>query len=200
MYIEISFFGFSASRNRSCATTSVDMPSSIRPGDEDDALLQQARIDVVGALAAVGLLDHHRDEDSCRCRRDRASVQTCLVRMNRATGCHRVVRAHRRRTLRHRRHIYSEAPSRQGAHPSIWPHRAAATSPQGRAYCRPFAVRGVARQSTSAQAPIGVPPRGIRPSALLRRRPRRPCTAPRARPSCRSPSASSTRKSTTFSS
>ncbi len=31
MYIEISFFGFSASRNSSCATTSVDMPSSIGP-------------------------------------------------------------------------------------------------------------------------------------------------------------------------
>jgi hypothetical protein len=31
MYIEISFLGFSASRNRSCATTSVDMPSSTGP-------------------------------------------------------------------------------------------------------------------------------------------------------------------------
>jgi len=31
MYIEISFFGFSASRNRSCATTKVDMPSSTGP-------------------------------------------------------------------------------------------------------------------------------------------------------------------------
>ena len=31
MYIEISFFGFSASRNRSCATISVDMPSWIGP-------------------------------------------------------------------------------------------------------------------------------------------------------------------------
>jgi hypothetical protein len=31
-----------------------------RPGDEDDALLQETRIDVVGALAPVGLLDHHR--------------------------------------------------------------------------------------------------------------------------------------------
>src|SRR5580658_8364123 len=31
MYIEISFFGFSASRNRSWATTRVDMPSSIGP-------------------------------------------------------------------------------------------------------------------------------------------------------------------------
>ena len=27
--------------------------------DEDDALLEQARIDVIGSLAAVGLLDHH---------------------------------------------------------------------------------------------------------------------------------------------
>ncbi len=31
MYIEISFFGFSASRKSSCATTSVDMPSWIGP-------------------------------------------------------------------------------------------------------------------------------------------------------------------------
>jgi hypothetical protein len=29
-----------------------------RAGDEDDALLQEARIDVIGPLAAVGLLDH----------------------------------------------------------------------------------------------------------------------------------------------
>jgi len=33
-----------------------------RTGDEDDALLQQAREDVVGALAPVGLLDHHGDK------------------------------------------------------------------------------------------------------------------------------------------
>jgi len=31
-------------------------------GDEDDALLQEQRKDVVGALAAVGLLDDHRHE------------------------------------------------------------------------------------------------------------------------------------------
>ncbi len=31
MYIEISFFGFSASRNSICATTKVAMPSSIGP-------------------------------------------------------------------------------------------------------------------------------------------------------------------------
>ena len=30
-----------------------------RARDEDDALLQEARIDVIGPLAAVGLLDHH---------------------------------------------------------------------------------------------------------------------------------------------
>src|SRR5690606_11019943 len=30
-----------------------------RPGNEDDPLLQQARIDIVGTLATVGLLDHH---------------------------------------------------------------------------------------------------------------------------------------------
>src|SRR5690606_10284396 len=29
---------------------------------ENDALLQKARIDVVGAFAAIGLLDHHRHE------------------------------------------------------------------------------------------------------------------------------------------
>src|SRR5665647_2664950 len=31
MYIEISFLGFSASRNSNCATTKVAMPSSIGP-------------------------------------------------------------------------------------------------------------------------------------------------------------------------
>jgi len=33
-----------------------------RSGDEDDAFLQEARKNVVGAFAAVGLLDHHRHE------------------------------------------------------------------------------------------------------------------------------------------
>ena len=33
-----------------------------RAGDEDDALLEEARIDVVGPLAPVGLLDHHGNE------------------------------------------------------------------------------------------------------------------------------------------
>src|SRR6516164_5177716 len=56
IYIEISFFGFSASRNSSSDVV-VD-----RAGNEDDALLQKPRIDVVGALATIGLLDHHRNE------------------------------------------------------------------------------------------------------------------------------------------
>jgi hypothetical protein len=30
--------------------------------EEDDPLVQQARVDVEGALAARGLLDHHRDQ------------------------------------------------------------------------------------------------------------------------------------------
>src|SRR4051794_33426028 len=33
-----------------------------RRADEDDAVLEQARKDVVGALAPVGLLDHHRNQ------------------------------------------------------------------------------------------------------------------------------------------
>ena len=33
-----------------------------RTGDEDDALLEEPRIDVVGPLAADGLLDHHGDD------------------------------------------------------------------------------------------------------------------------------------------
>ncbi len=36
-----------------------------RRADENDVILQQARINIVGALAAVGLLDHHGNE---RCR------------------------------------------------------------------------------------------------------------------------------------
>jgi hypothetical protein len=33
-----------------------------RADQEDHPLLQQARVDVVGALAAAGLFDHHRHE------------------------------------------------------------------------------------------------------------------------------------------
>ena len=36
-----------------------------RRADEDDALLQQAGEDVIGAFAPAGLFDHHRDKLDC---------------------------------------------------------------------------------------------------------------------------------------
>src|SRR4029450_11272022 len=59
MYMEISFFGFSASRKSSCAADQRGDLVFDRARDKDDALLQEARINVIGPLAAVGLLDHH---------------------------------------------------------------------------------------------------------------------------------------------
>ncbi len=49
-----------------------------RRADEDDAVLQQARKDVVGAFAAVGLLDHHRDELHAFSHRNRARELSCV--------------------------------------------------------------------------------------------------------------------------
>ena len=37
-----------------------------RRADKNDAVLEQARINIVAALAAAGLLDHHRNEDGLR--------------------------------------------------------------------------------------------------------------------------------------
>ena len=42
--------------------TRLARTSSIALPDEDDVVLQQARIDVVSALSTAGLLDHHRDK------------------------------------------------------------------------------------------------------------------------------------------
>jgi hypothetical protein len=42
--------------------TSDAMPSSIAPVDEDDALFEQPRVDVVRALTARALLDDHRNQ------------------------------------------------------------------------------------------------------------------------------------------
>ncbi len=39
--------------------------SSTGDAEEDDPVLEQARVDVVGALAPAGLLDHHRDQVRC---------------------------------------------------------------------------------------------------------------------------------------
>ena len=54
MYSEMSLSGFSLSRNSSCATTRLAEWSLTGPDQEDDALAQQARVDVVGAFAAAG--------------------------------------------------------------------------------------------------------------------------------------------------
>ena len=62
MYMKMSFFGFSDSRKSSWAVISEAIWSSTPPGDEDDPLAQQPRIDVEAALAAVRLLDDDRNE------------------------------------------------------------------------------------------------------------------------------------------
>jgi hypothetical protein len=49
------------SRNRSWAITAFGDVVVDRRADEDDSILQQARVDVVDALAATGLLDHGGD-------------------------------------------------------------------------------------------------------------------------------------------
>ena len=58
----MSLSGFSDSRNSICATTGWPSTSLTGPTRKIDALLQQARVDVVRALAASALLDHHRDQ------------------------------------------------------------------------------------------------------------------------------------------
>jgi hypothetical protein len=38
-----------------------------RCAEEDDSLVQETRVDVEGALAVHGLLDHHRNQRAHRC-------------------------------------------------------------------------------------------------------------------------------------
>src|SRR3546814_18755702 len=47
---------------RSTRTDTLFPYTTLFRSQEDDALLQQARIDVVGALAPAGLLDHHGNQ------------------------------------------------------------------------------------------------------------------------------------------
>jgi hypothetical protein len=56
MYMEISFFGLRLQKEQLRRDQRGDLVFD-RARDKDDALLQQARIDVIGPLAAVGLLD-----------------------------------------------------------------------------------------------------------------------------------------------
>ncbi len=58
----MSLFGFSElEKEQLGAEQGADLIEH-RAGQEDDALLEQPGIDVVGAFPAGGLLDHHRDE------------------------------------------------------------------------------------------------------------------------------------------
>ena len=67
IYMAISRFGFSDSRNRSCARDQARQAVLDAAGHENDPLLQQAREDVERAFAAAGLLDHHRNEVDVSC-------------------------------------------------------------------------------------------------------------------------------------
>jgi hypothetical protein len=57
----MSLSGSSDSRCRSCATIRFAIWSSTG-AEEDDALVEEAGIDVERALSARGLFDHHRDD------------------------------------------------------------------------------------------------------------------------------------------
>ena len=65
MYSWMSLSGSSASRNSICAMARFATVVVDRRADEDDAVLEQPREDVVRALAPVGLLDHHRVRVAC---------------------------------------------------------------------------------------------------------------------------------------
>ena len=58
----MSLSGSSDSRCSSCATIRFAIWSSTGRAEEDDPLVEQAGVDVERALAARGLLDHHRDQ------------------------------------------------------------------------------------------------------------------------------------------
>jgi hypothetical protein len=54
--------GFSASRKEQLRHHQIGGHVIDRADQENHALLEQARVDVVGALATTALLDHHRDQ------------------------------------------------------------------------------------------------------------------------------------------
>src|SRR5207247_3243047 len=78
-----------------------------RAGDEDDALLEQPRIDVVGALATIGLLDHHRDE-------------IIHVGIDRISHCSVLHRGGASAAANHRK---TSTAARRPAHAANWPGR-----------------------------------------------------------------------------
>src|SRR6185295_8780830 len=66
MYIETSFFGFSASRNKSCATTKVATPSSIGPVMK--MILSLTRITRASLAAAARRVIYFPTSGFARCR------------------------------------------------------------------------------------------------------------------------------------
>jgi hypothetical protein len=62
MYIMMSFVGILGLEEQHLRDDEVRDAFVDRRPDHDDAVFQQPREDVVGALAAIGLLDHHRDK------------------------------------------------------------------------------------------------------------------------------------------
>ena len=73
--------------------------SSIGRADEDDAVLQQPREDVVGAFATVGLLDHHGYELIRARGSNRIMVESLIGRGKSPCG---VLRTSRDCSTRHR--------------------------------------------------------------------------------------------------
>ena len=57
-----------------------------RTDQEDHALFQQARVDVVGALAAAALLDHHRHEAEGLGIQCRITIHTCHYPLRKVKG------------------------------------------------------------------------------------------------------------------
>ena len=76
MYMSICFLGFSALQEQQLGADQRRDAVVDRAVQEDHPLAQQAREDVEGALAAAGLLDHHRHEVHGRGRRSRMGDQT----------------------------------------------------------------------------------------------------------------------------
>jgi hypothetical protein len=67
-----------------------------RAADEDDPLVQQARVNVEGALAPRGLLDHHRDQRA-------VGASDLHVRVSSRVSCNRLVADNSNRLVAHRR-------------------------------------------------------------------------------------------------
>src|SRR5207247_5469796 len=61
-----------------------------RGAEEDDPLVEEARVDVEGALAVHGLLDHHRNHRAYRCSLTRCSSSSLRLHASQqaAAGAH----------------------------------------------------------------------------------------------------------------